>query len=183
MEDIKMKTVVLVFHPNYQTSKVNRTLANGLSSDITVRNMYDLYPDFKIDVATEHQVLEAADRIVLQFPMYWYSSPALLKQWEDTVLEYGWAYGSNGDALHGKELVIAVSPGVDSYGHDGDVKYSVHELLRPFQATSRLISTKFIKPFITLGASSISDEALQTQTKKYNEYLHKDQLPILGDFE
>lgn len=84
--------------------------------------------------------------------MYWYSSPALLKQWEDDVLEYGWAYGSKGDALHGKELVIAVSPGEDNYDWDKFAKYHVTELLRPFQATSRLIGTKFVKPFITVGS-------------------------------
>ena len=56
--------------------------------------MYDLYPDFKIDVAEEQKHLAAADRIILQFPFYWYSTPALLKQWQDDVLTYGWAFGS-----------------------------------------------------------------------------------------
>ncbi|KRM20205.1 NAD(P)H dehydrogenase YwrO [Ligilactobacillus hayakitensis DSM 18933 = JCM 14209] len=178
-----MKTTVLVFHPNLSSSNVNATLANALPEDIEVRNMYALYPDFKIDVATEKAVLEASDRIVLQFPMYWYSSPALLKQWEDDVLEYGWAYGSNGDALHGKELVIAVSPGANNYDRDDFAKYHVTELLRPFQATSRLIGTKFIKPFITVGASSISNEALQKQAQAYVDYLTNDNLEELGDFE
>lgn len=178
-----MKTTVLVFHPNLSSSNVNATLANALPEDIEVRNMYDLYPDFKIDVATEKAVLEASDRIVLQFPMYWYSSPALLKQWEDDVLEYGWAYGSTGDALHGKELVIAVSPGANNYDRDDFAKYHVTELLRPFQATSRLIGTKFIKPFITVGASSISNEALQKQAQAYVDYLTNDNLEELGDFE
>lgn len=178
-----MKTTVLVFHPNLSSSNVNATLANALPEDIEVRNMYDLYPDFKIDVATEKAVLEASDRIVLQFPMYWYSSPALLKQWEDDVLEYGWAYGSTGDALHGKELIIAVSPGANNYDRDDFAKYHVTELLRPFQATSRLIGTKFIKPFITVGASSISNEALQKQAQAYVDYLTNDNLEELGDFE
>lgn len=178
-----MKTTVLVFHPNLSSSNVNATLANALPEEIEVRNMYALYPDFKIDVATEKAVLEASDRIVLQFPMYWYSSPALLKQWEDDVLEYGWAYGSNGDALHGKELIIAVSPGANNYDRDDFAKYHVTELLRPFQATSRLIGTKFIKPFITVGASSISNEASQKQAQAYVDYLTNDNLEALGDFE
>ncbi|MHC3377679.1 NAD(P)H-dependent oxidoreductase [Ligilactobacillus equi] len=178
-----MKTTVLLFHPNLANSKVNATLAEALPEEIEVRNMYHLYPDFNIDVATEQAILEASDRIVLQFPMYWYSSPALLKQWEDMVLEYGWAYGSTGNALHGKELIIAVSPGADNYDRDNFAKYHVTELLRPFQATSRLIGTKFIKPFITVGASSISDEVLQQQAQAYATYLTSDNLEELGDFE
>lgn len=178
-----MKTVVLLFHPNYAQSRVNKTLAQALDDDIEVRNMYALYPDGKIDVATEKKVMEAADRVVLQFPIMWYSSPALLKQWEDEALEYGWAYGENGDALHGKELVLAVSPGANNYGRDNLVKYTVTELLRPFQATSRLIGMTYKKPFVTIGASTISDDDLTQQASKYNEYLHQTQLATLGDFE
>lgn len=178
-----MKTTVLVFHPNWDQSRVNKALANGLDQQIEVRNMYQLYPDFKIDIEKEHQVLETADRIVLQFPMYWYSSPALLKQWEDDVLSYGWAYGTDGTALHGKELLIAVSPGADNYGPNDFVKYTVHELLRLFQATSRLIGTTYIKPFVTTGAIYLTDEQLDHQVQQYNDYLLNDHLETLGDFE
>lgn len=178
-----MKTTVLLFHPHLAQSRVNKTLANALPNDIEVRDMYKLYPDFKINVPNEQQILSQAGRIVIQFPMYWYSSPALLKQWEDDVLTHGWAYGSTGNALHGKELLIAVSPGADNYGRGHFAEYTVHELLRPFQATSRLIGTKYITPFVTAGASSISDADLARQAQKYNDYLHQVDLPILGDFE
>ncbi|GET06203.1 NADPH-quinone reductase [Ligilactobacillus agilis] len=178
-----MKTTVFLFHPNLATSRVNRALVAGLSSDIEVRDLYQLYPDFKIDVAAEQQVLAKSDRIVWQFPLYWYSSPALLKQWQDLVLTHGWAYGTGGEALHQKELVLAVSPGSDNYGRAGFVKYQVTELLRPFQATSRLIGTKFMKPFITLGASTITTPDLAKQAQAYNDYLHQEKLPLLGDFD
>ncbi|GLB46141.1 general stress protein 14 [Philodulcilactobacillus myokoensis] len=175
------KTGILLFHPNFNQSNVNRHLASEATNHgIEVRREYDLYPGGKIDVEAEHQFLLKYDRIVLQFPMYWYSSPSLLKKWEDQVLTYGWAYGSSGNQLKNKELLIAVSPGATGYSHDGQMHYTVHELLRPFQATSNLIGTKFTKPFITEGASSISDDDLKRQAVKYVQYLEKDQLPILG---
>lgn len=71
---------------------------------VTVHRVYEAYPEEKIDVATEQKLLTEHDRIVLQFPFYWYSSPSLLKQWEDDVLTYGWALGNKGDKLHGREL-------------------------------------------------------------------------------
>ena len=86
-----MKTTVLVFHPHLEKeSKVQKTLADkARQAGIEVRDLYVLYPDFAIDVAKEQQVLEEADRIILQFPIYWYQTPALMKQWFDAVFEYG----------------------------------------------------------------------------------------------
>lgn len=84
-----MKTIINLFHPNFKQSRVNKGLADQVKGEFEVRNLAKLYPDFMIDVKKEQQVLEKADRVVLQFPMQWYSSPALLKQWEDQVLTYG----------------------------------------------------------------------------------------------
>lgn len=179
-----MKTVINLFHPSYDQSRVNKALAQAAAGDgFEVRNLYDLYPDFQIDVAKEQQVLKNADRIVLQFPIRWYSSPALLKQWEDDVLTHGWAYGSEGNALHGKELAIAITVGADNYGRDDFAKYTVNELLRPFQATSRLIGTKYLRPFKVMGSSFIKDDDLQKAVKNYLDYLHNQNIPVLGDFE
>ncbi|MFD1671688.1 NAD(P)H-dependent oxidoreductase [Agrilactobacillus yilanensis] len=181
------KIVVLVFHPNIKTSQVNRQLAQGLTqtAGVTVRYMYDLYPDGKIDVAQEQAVLSQADRVVLQFPMYWYSSPALLKQWEDDVLTYGWAYGSKGHALKDKELALAVSPGAkaENYGRSGTFGYTVTELLRPLQATSHLIGMKYVKPFLTVGASALEPAVLAQQVEKYKAYVTAPTLALLEDYE
>ena len=95
-----MKTLVLVFHPHLEKSQVNRKLMDiaNETGDVTVIDEYAEYPDFHINVEREQKLIESHDRIVLQFPFYWYSSPALLKQWEDAVLQAGWAYGG-GHAL------------------------------------------------------------------------------------
>ena len=182
-----MNTTVLVFHPHFDRSRVNRALADAAEGvpGVQVRRMYELYPDLRIDVAAEQAVLAAADRIVLQFPMYWYSTPPLLKQWEDDVLTHGWAYGSTGTALRGKELLLAVSPGApaDKYRRDGEYRYRVTDLLRPFQATSNLIGTRFVTPFVTAGAMSIGDAELAARAEDYAAYLTATVLPALGDHE
>lgn len=165
-----MKTTVFFFHPNRSASRTNAVLAQAATdAGVEVRDLYALYPDGKVDVAVEQAALEAADRIVLQFPMYWYSTPSLLKQWQDDVLTYGWAYGSTGTALHGKELLVAASSGSPSekYQVDGDYHYTAFELLRPLQATSNLIGTTYVEPFVTAGAMTITDEELAAQASKY----------------
>ncbi|EPN3957054.1 NAD(P)H-dependent oxidoreductase [Vibrio alginolyticus] len=43
--------------------------------------------------------------MIFMFPLYWYSTSAILKKWPDLALEYGFAYGSEGRALTGKTFL------------------------------------------------------------------------------
>lgn len=182
-----MNTTVFVFHPSLEgSSRVNKKLSDAARQiGLDVRDMYMIYPDFRIDIKREQKVLTHTDRIVLQFPMYWYSTPALLKQWEDDVLEYGWAYGSTGTALRGKELIVAVSLGGsgDDYVRNNGKNYTVTDLLRPLQATSNLIGTKYIRPFITAGALGMDDGEIARKAQEYVEYITRGQLEALGTYE
>lgn len=179
-----MKTLVLVFHPNLSASRVNQQWAAEMEKrdDVTLHRVYEAYPDEKIDVLAEQQLLEQHDRIVLQFPFYWYSSPSLLKKWEDEVLTYGWAFGSEGNKLQGKELLIATSTGVDKEGYssNGSVRYTVPELLRPFQATSALIGTRYLTPYILYGAPQLSNEEITQSAMDYVAYATKPELEWLA---
>ncbi|MDM5318186.1 NAD(P)H-dependent oxidoreductase [Fictibacillus sp. b24] len=169
------KTLVIIAHPNLQTSTVNKRWAEEIEKQdhVTVRKLYDLYPDGKVNVEDEQRMLLEHDRIVLQFPFYWYSSPSLLKEWQDAVLLYGWAYGPGGDSLHGKELVIAISTGGPqvSYQAGGYNHYSISELLRPFQATSNLIGTRYIAPFVFHSAIRASEESVEQSAAEYVSYV------------
>jgi Flavodoxin-like fold len=66
------------------------------------------YPDFHINVAREQELLTLHDVIVFQHPLYWYSYPAILKEWQDLVLESGFAFGHMGTRLAGKLLLHAI---------------------------------------------------------------------------
>ena len=142
-----MKILVNLFHPHLDSSRVNHAWAQRLAAqpDITVRDIYALYPEGRIDVEAEQQALLAHDRLVFQHPFYWYSVPPLMKQWLDDVLVYGWAYGPGGDALAGKEWVSAISTGgpADSYQAGGYNGFSMSEFLKPLQQTAHLLKTRF----------------------------------------
>ena len=56
------------------------------------------------DVAAEHARLDAADTLVLVYPLYWWSFPALLKGWIDRVFTQGWAYADGADGKVEKKL-------------------------------------------------------------------------------
>ena len=102
-----MKTLIVVAHPEIANSNVNKKWVDELSKHpekFTIHQLYKLYPDEKIDVLKEQKLIEAHDKLILQFPMYWFNCPPLLKKWLDVVFTYGWAYGSKGNMLKGKKV-------------------------------------------------------------------------------
>jgi glutathione-regulated potassium-efflux system ancillary protein KefG len=160
-----LKTLVIVAHPNIKNSVINKMWAERLQDekDITVHELYQTYPDGKIDVVYEQQLLLEHDRIVFQFPFYWYSSPSLLKEWQDVVLTYGWAYGSEGNKLRGKEFMLAISTGGPeaAYQAGGYNHYSMSELIKPFQAMANLTGMRFLPSYTAQGVRFLSDEQVR----------------------
>jgi len=88
---------------------MNKALLSSINDleGVTVNDLYARYPDFLIDVRKEQALCEEHDVIVFQHPFYWYSTPSIIKEWLDLVLEHGWAFGSEGKALHGKIFLQA----------------------------------------------------------------------------
>ncbi len=160
------RTQVLYTHPAPAKSRLNVALRNALTGleNVTIRDLYAHYPDFDIDVAAEQRALLEHDCLVLQFPFYWYSSPALLKQWLDLVLEFGWAYGPGADALHGKRVMLAVTTGgrAAAYRPDGTNRFTMTELLRPFEQSFHLCGMHWLEPFVIHGSRAVTHHDLET---------------------
>ena len=127
---------------------------------ITLVDLYAEYPDLQIDIDREQQRLVDHDIIIFQHPLYWYSTPAILKEWQDLVLEHGFAYGSEGTALHGKVFLNALTAGglEEAYQTDGYNHFNIHELLRPMEQTARLCGMTFLPPFAMFGARPAVEE-------------------------
>ncbi|AJY73546.1 NAD(P)H-dependent oxidoreductase [Paenibacillus beijingensis] len=168
-------TLIIVAHPDLETSRINKRLAAELErrGNVTVHRLYETYPDEKIDVAREQELLLTHDRIVLQFPLFWYSSPSLLKKWMDDVFELGFAHGKGGDKLNGKELLIATSSGgaQSMYQAGGFHNYSYSELLRPFQQSANLAGMIYRPHFVVSGIREVSDEQLEKYAADYAAYV------------
>jgi putative NADPH-quinone reductase len=156
------RLLVLFAHPSLERSEINRhRLAVARDcAEATVVDLYAEYPDYRIDIAAEQERLRAHDVLMFLFPLYWYSTPALLKEWQDLVLEYGFAYGSEGRALAGKYFIAACSAGgpASAYGAEGFNHYSLRELLRPLEQTARLCHMLPLPPFALFGARTAVEE-------------------------
>lgn len=154
-----------LFHPNLEASRGNCALLSAARelADTTIVDAYAEYADFQIDVEREQQRLLAADLVVFQHPFYWYSSPALFKQWQDDVLTYGFAYPpKEGNKLHGKHwLSVITTGGPDwSYQAGGYNNYTMSELLRPLQQTATLCGMRWRSPFVVHSVLGQSVEGM-----------------------
>ncbi len=170
-----MKILVICAHPNLDNSRVNLRWLKELENnqDITVHVLSREYPDEKFDIEREKALLLKHERIVFQFPLYWYGSPAILKRWQESVLEYGWAYGPGGDKLKDKEFLMAVSTGgpASSYQAGGYNYYTISELLRPFQAMCNLIGGRYLPAYVFYGARTASEDLVDASASEYLLYI------------
>ncbi len=168
--------LVLYAHPAPHKSRINRRLAAAARevAGVTFRDLYELYPDYMIDVEEEQRLLSEHDVIVFQHPFYWYSAPSLVKEYLDLVLTYGWAYGEGGTALQGKSLLQAISAGgsAEVYCSQGRNRFTVRQLLAPFDQTACLCGMRYLAPHVIHGANQLADAAsIQPLAQRYARLL------------
>ena len=169
------KIAILLFHPLIHKSRVNQKLVQAVEGmdGLSIRYMYDLYPDFHIDIRVEQQVLLDHDIIIWQHPLYWYSSPSLLKEWIDIVLEHGFAFGREGKALKGKMLMQAISSGGsrDVYQEGGLRNFSIRQLLAPFEQTANLCNMIYLPPHMVHGTFLLDERGIEEAGSRYRKLI------------
>jgi glutathione-regulated potassium-efflux system ancillary protein KefG len=171
-----MKKILILFaHPVLEKSRVHKVLIDHITGldGITLNDLYENYPEFDIDIKKEQQLLQEHDIIIWQHPLYWYSGPALLKQWQDLVLEHGWAYGKKGFALSGKKIFNAFTSGseMQAYRHEGHQRCTINELLKPFERTAQLCRMTYLPPFWVPGTHKIELPQIHEYAEQYRQLL------------
>lgn len=162
-------------HPYPDRSRANRALLGAASRvpTVAVRSLYDLYPDFAVDVAAEQEALAAADVIVWQHPVFWYAPPALMKLWFEQVLTLGWAFGEGGRALAGKRCLWVPTTGGDApaYVEGGHHGHPFAAYVAPVAQTARYCGLEWLEPFIVHGAHRQDEAALALVAERYRARL------------
>jgi len=172
-----MKILILFAHPAFHKSRVNKVLMDGLSDykGITYHDLYDHYPELDIDVEHEQELLSQHDCIIFHFPLFWYSTPAILKEWQDLVLEHGWAYGKNGKALKGKLFFCAITTGGPemAYQEGRFHQHTLKQFLAPLDQTARLCKMKPLPPFVIHATHAIETDGILDSKIDYYKILQK----------
>lgn len=172
---MKKKVLILFAHPALEKSRVHRVLIKSIRNmeGVYINDLYESYPDFDIDVEHEKQLLLDHDIIVWQHPFFWYSGPAMLKQWMDLVLQHGWAYGKAGHELDGKVIFNAMSSGggMQAYHIEGYQRTTLHDLLIPFQRTAELCRMIYLPPFWVAGTHKLEADEINEYADQYKKLI------------
>lgn len=161
--------VVISGHPDLNKSTTNKTIletldkaGNDRSLNISIRYLDKLYPNsYDVDIESEQAEMLKADIIVLQFPLYWYSVPAILKNWLDKVFTFGFAFGPEGSKLEGKKLLISTTIGSseDNYveSDDKNIDKSIEAFLKPLMALGKYSSMEVLPAIYSFDMSYIPE--------------------------
>jgi glutathione-regulated potassium-efflux system ancillary protein KefF len=169
------RIVVIYAHPYPRRSRAGRALLAAIEDlpELTIHSLYDLYPDFAIDVAREQVALREAKVIVWQCPFYWYGVPSLLKHWFEKVLLDGFAYGDDGDAVCGKPLQWVTTTGTptSAYRAEGMHHHAFEAFMTPVEETARFCAMRWQPPLVLHGAHEIGDVELADHARAYRARL------------
>ena len=169
-------TLMILAHPDLKHSIANKTIAQTLLKsqlDLEVRNIHQLYPDYKIDVEKEQAALLRHDLIVLQYPMYWFNIPAILKHWFDEVFTYQFAYGSKGDKLKNKKLLPSLTVGQPEKNFQQGGKHLIEDFLQAIKYSTIYSQMQYIDPCLLYGTSIVSGYSPQEIEEKAIQYSKK----------
>lgn len=199
------KLLIYYAHPGQRHSHTNREMAARAQAveDITFVDLYAEYPRNNIDIDKEQQRLLDHDVILFQFPLFWYSTPSLIKEWQDLVLEHGFAYGAGGDKLAGKRMMLAITAAgpEDAYTKDGYQHFPLRTFLTPLEQTARLCKMDFTPPYVLFSSlkapndgrvephavnyilllKAIRDDLFDFEEASKRDHLSFDHLPILQE--
>ncbi len=165
------QVLILFAHPALHRSRMNAAMSEAVRdlAGVTFHDLYGEYPDFHVDVAREQALVKGHDVMVWQHPFYWYSAPALLKEWLDVVLELGFAYGEGGTALRGKRVLSAITTGgpPEAYQPGGSNRFTVRELMVPFEQTAHLCGMEYLEPFLLHGVRQLNPAEVRERALQY----------------
>lgn len=179
-----MKTLIIVSHPDIEDSNSQQFLKEAIpkSDQVKYHHLESVYPTGNIDVRYEQNLLKKYDRIIFQFPFYWYAAPPMLKKWQDEVLVEHIAFGAGGTLLQGKELGLVMTIGIaeKEYQVGGEEQFTISQLTIPFQALANKTGMLFLKPFTIFQFYYLSEKEQQDLLIKYQQYLMLDNTDSLS---
>ncbi|GIJ95633.1 NAD(P)H dehydrogenase [Capnocytophaga stomatis] len=155
------KILVISGHPDLSKSTANRIILSDLEkhfgSKISVRRLDEMYPDYNINIEMEEKSLINADVVMLQFPFYWYGTPALLKKWIDDVL-LGFFDGNTAGKFKGKKVIVSLTTGAPQEAYEAP-NQSVEAYLLPLKETFTVIGGKWLKPIFSCNYTPENQQA------------------------
>ncbi|GEO69768.1 NAD(P)H-dependent oxidoreductase [Levilactobacillus acidifarinae] len=166
-----MQTLVLVAHPHLADSTTQQFFKASLPATGVTYESLDAQETYAVD--REQAALRQADRIILQFPLYWYAAPASLARWEAAVLTRTFVYGDRRYPLADKELGVVVTTGMpaQAFRRGGLENVTIDTLMAPLAALAHRAHMTWL-PTMAVHQFNYLDETQKLQlVVAYQRYL------------
>lgn len=168
--------LIILGHPNFERSVANKTIIEELQNsdlNIEVRHIEKMYPDDRIDVKAEQAAILRRKTMVLQYPVYWYNMPGILKHWFDVVLDYQFAYGPKGDKVKSKNFLpgFTIGSSEGNYNALGDHHFRVYEFCKNLEQSAYYTQMNYIDPIYFHG-TFVTTVVTKDQVKKKPKNMH-----------
>ncbi|RDI96621.1 flavodoxin family protein [Meiothermus sp. QL-1] len=127
-------------------------------------------------VKPEMEKLRRADLLLLQFPLWWYGMPAILKGWVDRVLAYGFAYDEahsfESGLLRGKKALLSVTVGAREAYYQEAPERNLMRVLEPIHyGVLAYCGMEVLPPFIVYGPLEMTEAERKAALEAYRSYL------------
>ena len=177
-------------HTHMKDSLANKTILDDMKAmypQATFDYLTESYPDFAFDVAKEQAKLEAADVIVIEYPMFWFNAPSIVQRWFEEVFLYGFAYGTGGDKLQGKTMIVSLTSGApeEVYTADAAGTPGIESYLLSMKATAAYTGMKwggfiYSGGMMSIGVDEATKQALTDKAKDHAKRLQALIASVLG---
>lgn len=171
MDKSTKQVVVLLAHPNIESSQANKALMDAIKDleEVAVYNLYEMHQEDAFNIDLWSKIIYRSSALVFQFPFYWMSAPSLLKKWQDEVF----TYLAKTPAVAGKALLVAVTTGSEynAYRSGGRNNFTIDELLRPYQGSAIHAGMVWQTPVVAYGMGTA--DAGKNIAESANNYKQK----------
>lgn len=132
---------------------------------------------FAVDILAEIEKLEWCDALIMQFPLWWFGLPAILKGWVDRVMVMGRVYGRgrwyDAGAFKGKRAMLSLTTGSPEHAfREGGLHGDMATVLYPINhGILRFTGFDVLPPFIAWSVAHVSEEMRRTYLEQYGQRL------------
>ena len=173
------KSILVFGNPYGRKSKIASEMASLADKDGIQAIFLNEYVsgDGKFPVADMQRRLESFSTIIIHAPVYWYSTPALVKSWIDQLFTPGWAFPKHESKLKGKRIAMSLTVGAEmcTYADGQANRFELATYFLPFEQAFRycgmdwrgVTSCQFPSP--AANAVDTAAQQLQKALKLFSE--------------
>ncbi|MDX2164675.1 MAG: NAD(P)H-dependent oxidoreductase [Gammaproteobacteria bacterium] len=195
---MKPRAHLIIAHPkkesfNYALAELAQNYLHDKNFDVVITDIYDLYqkqhaavspfqfsrsdPEIK-QIKSEQAKIKSSQLTLVQFPLYWYSVPGLLKNYMDSVWELNFAFTppdgvfEKSPIADGRKIMLSLSTQTPKEKYIAEeILGPMENILHPIELAFKFIGYNTLPAFVTYNIEGKSPSALEPEKQRFIQHL------------